>query len=387
MPGTASYVWHVGTLVDGQITTEIPVVFGQSQWQRVMDDAGTLQATVALSDPTVKALNLRVAAEAARCFLAVGYLDDTGTETFLDAGPIWSHSWDADTRLLTLRAAGLWSLWDHRMVLPVLAAGQSPSAVSTTYSGLSLGTIAQRLVQLAQTHTAGSVPVVFPGDETGTNTRTYPGYSMDLIGDELRNLTKVEGGPEIQFVPRRTEADATKLEWVMRAGTTETPLLTQMGSDWIWDLSTPRSSASGLQVTRDGSAMVATQWVQGAGTDVSTLFGRADDTTLTSVGFPLLEAIDTSHSGENGASVQATIDGYAAEDLARTNRPVETWTVTVQRDDAPTVGTYAVGDWVTLTVGGDDYIPDGDYRSRITSITGDDTNQVKIALASTLGSV
>lgn len=378
------YVWHIGTLIDGQITTELPVVFGQSSWQLVMDDAGTLSVVAALSDPTVRALGLYTSAEPARCFLALSYMDADGTETFLEAGPVWTHSYDGNTRQLTIRASGLWSLWDHRMVIPVLAVGQSPSSVTTTYSSLSLGTIAKRLVALAQTHTGGSVPVVFPGDETGTNTRTYAGYEMDKVGDMLRNLTGVEGGPEIQFVPRRQETDATRLEWVMRVGTTEAPLLSQMGADWIWDLTAVRSSASGLQVTRDGSAMTGTQWVQGAGTDVSTLFGQATDSTLIDAGFPLLEAIDTSHSGEAGASVQATLDGYAAEDLARTNRPKETWTITVQRDETPTVGSYQIGDWVSLTVASDYYVPDGTYRSRITSISGDDTNQVQVALASTV---
>lgn len=382
---TGSYAWHIGTLIDGQITTELPVVFGQSQWQLVMDDAGTLTVVAALSDSTVRGLDLYTSAEPARCFLALGYLDDTGTETFLEAGPIWTHSYDGNTRQLTIRASGLWSLWDHRMVLPVLSAGQSPSSVTTTYTGLSLGTIAKRLVALAQTHTGGSVPVALPTDETGTNSNTYPGYAMDKVGDMLRNLTGVEGGPEIQFVPRRQASDPTKLEWVMRVGTTEAPLLSQMGADWIWDLTAVKSSASGLKVTRDGSVMTCTQWVQGAGTDVSTLFGQASDSTLIDAGFPLLEAIDASHSGEAGASVQATLDAYAAEDLARTNRPMETWTITVQRDDTPAVGSYQVGDYVSLTVAGDYYVPDGTYRSRITGLSGDDTNQVSVALASTLG--
>jgi hypothetical protein len=34
------YVWHVGTLRDGKLTTEIPV--SSSSWSLVMDDAGTM---------------------------------------------------------------------------------------------------------------------------------------------------------------------------------------------------------------------------------------------------------------------------------------------------------------------------------------------------------
>lgn len=382
---TGSYSWYVGTLIDGKISHEIPV--STASWQSVMDDAGTFTITTALSDPQVSGLNLRTSAEPARCFLVCAYIDGDGNETMIDGGPIWSHSYDAASKVLTIRAAGLWSLWDHRVVLQVLAAGVDPATVSSTYSSLSLGTIAQRLIQLAQTHTGGNLPVVFAGDETGTNTRTYYGYDMTMVGDALRNLTAVQGGPEVQFLPQRNPADLTSIQWLMRTGTTEQPMLTQMGSDWIWDLSAVQSSASGLTVDRDGSAMADRAWVQGAGTDVSTLYGRADDTDSITAGFPLLEMVDTSHSGENGATVQATIDGYAAEDITLWNRPHETWTFTVQRDDTPPVGSYRVGDWVQLVITGDPYLPDGTYRSRITNLAGDTTNQVGVTLAPMIGAI
>lgn len=376
------YSWHVGTLIDGKITNEIPVT-GYS-WQKVMDDAGTLSVTAALSDPVVRKLNLRTSAEVARCFLAVAYTDSDGTETFIDGGPIWTHSYDATSKQLTIRAAGMWSLFDHRFILPVLTSGVNPATVTTSYSALSLGTIAKRLLQLAATHTGGSVPVVFPVDEAGSNARDYTGFSMTAIGAELRNLSSAQGGPEIQFVPRRTAADGRLLEWVMGAGTTEQPLLSQTGADWVWDLAAVSSSASGLQVTRDGSVMADRVWAQGSGTDISTLFGRADDTGLIAAGIPLMETVDSAHTD---SAVQTDLNGYAAADLAQARRPQETWTVTVQRDETPTVGSYQVGHWVSLNTEGDEYIPDGTYRSRITSISGDTTNQVKVALMPTLGSI
>jgi hypothetical protein len=284
---------------------------------------------------------------------------------------------------------------------------------------------------LAHTHTAGSVPVVFPADESGSNVRNYPGSAMTALGQALRDLTGVQNGPEIMFTPRRTAADSRYLEWVMRIGTTAQPLLSQAGDDWVWDASVPKSSVSGINVQRDGTAMGSRAWAQGAGSDISTLFSQANDTTLTAAGFPLLEVLDSTHTD---VSVQATLDTYAAGLLARSLRPVETWTVKVRRDDPPNVAQYAVGDWVSLkvdgwtrlgtpvaSVDGNDvavvsdggtadspgagvldgnllassqatttkhpYLPSGAYRSRITSISGDDSFDVTLQLAPTIGGV
>lgn len=380
-PKPGAYAWHVGTLRDGMITTQLPMV--QSSWSDVMDDAAPLSGTVPLGDPDVAALRPYLVAEPCRCFLAVAYTDPDGNETFLAGGPIWTHSYDGAAKKLTVGAAGLWSYYDHRKVLPVLAGGASPANAVTAFTS-SLGTIAKGLVALAHTHTAGALPVVLPADEAGANVRNYLGFEMNGVGQMLRELTGVQGGPEIQFVPRRRADDGRFLEWVMRVGTAAAPLLTQTGDDWVWDASAAKSSVSGISVQRDGSAMGSRAWAQGSGTDVSTLFARADDTTLLDAGFPLLENLDTAHSD---VVVPATLAAYAAGDLAQSLRPVQTWTITVRRDDLPRLGSYRVGDWVSLTVAGDPYLPDGIYRTRILSVAGDDGLDVTIQLAPTPGGI
>lgn len=382
MSNRGFYSWYTGTLRDGHITTQFEA--SAATWEDVMDDAGTMSLTLNLGDAKTRALRPYVTAEPCRCFMACAYTDPTGTETFLQAGPIWTHSYDSSTRQLQITGAGLWSYYDHRKVLPVLTLGVNPAGVSSDYGPGSLGTVAKRLVQLAHTHTGGAVPVVFPADEAGTDTRSYPGYEMDWTGQMLRNLTGTAGGPEIQFNPRRKASDSRFLEWAMRVGTVAAPTLTQAGDDWQWDQAAVKGAVMRVAVQRDGTGMAERAWAQGSGTDVGTLFGRADDTTLIDFGYPLLETDETGYENEVD---QTVLDGGAAGKLAKSQRPVETWSFDVRRDDLPRVSSYAVGDWAAVNLEADAYLPDGIHRGRIVRKSGDLTAKVAVDFAPTLGGV
>jgi hypothetical protein len=79
--------------------------------------------------------------------------------------------------------------------------------VTTAYTGLWLGTIAKRLVAQAMSWTGGDLPIVLPSDESSTDPehqRTYLGADFKPIGEALKQLMEVQGGPEINFQPRFT---------------------------------------------------------------------------------------------------------------------------------------------------------------------------------------
>jgi hypothetical protein len=398
------YSWHVGELRTGRITAEVPV--SEASWQTVIDDAGALSFTTVLTDSTVRLLDLYTSAEPCRCFLAVAYTDATGTETFLEAGPVWTHSYDSADSRLTVAGTGVWALFDHRKILPVLAPGVSPASQTVSFASKSLGAVARGLVELAMTHVGGDLPLVLPADEAGTWSLSYSGFDLAVLGQALRDLAAADGGPEIQFVPRRREDDRRYLEWEMLVGSAAQPLLTQDGEDLVFDQSARRSQVTGLTVNRDGSKMVDRWWTQGAGTDVSTKFGRADDATgLIAAGFPLLEDSDQ----QSDVTDQAILDGGAAAALTANRSPILTYGLTVHRDGIQadegsgvwrghSVVDCRVGSWAAVTVGGqlrnalgtvvgpkEPYLaPAGDtrdIRARITSVSGDLTPSISLGLA------
>lgn len=325
------------------------------------------------------------AVEPARCFLAA-----LEGDTVLEAGPIWAHTYDADTAMLTVGAAGMRSIFDHRLVMGVLADPSLAAAWAVTYPGLSLGTIAKRLVQLALTHTGGALPIVLPADETGPadedHTRTYKGHELATVASRLDQLSGVLGGPDIAFEPRLT-ADRLGVEWPMRTGTEADPLLHQVGDDHVWDMRVPRGGVSSVSVNRDASGLAGRAWLTGQGSSEALLMAAATDPTLTDHGFPLLETTEARSTVEK----QTTLNRWATGALAAKSRPWMTWSFTVDAASNPKLGTYRAGDWARIWLPEDHpylslLLPAGFHRARILDISGDLSGTVKLELAPVIGS-
>ncbi|WP_088320300.1 hypothetical protein [Kineosporia sp. R_H_3] len=367
--------WLVGDLATGRVTNTIPLVGGT--WTDTLDAAGSLGGTLALADPAVAALRPRVIAQPGRTFLAAAWTGTDGEEeAILAAGPIWVHSYDDDKQTLQIGAAGAWSYYDHRKVLPVLTGTQTPAGVELATSDVTLGTIAKKLVEVAHTHTGGALPVVLPADIAGVEARTYPGYEMAWVGEAMRALTTIEGGPEIAFTPRRSTADPRNIEWVMRTGTDTSPLLTQSGADWVWDHSVPGSRVVSLSVDVDGSKVGSRAWAPGSGSGESRIIGRADDPTLTGPGYVLLEVEDTARDGIENL---ATLNAYATALAVRSRTAPESWSVKVRAGGHPSPGMVRPGDWARIVVGTHPYLDEGEQRGRITQLSGTDDGDLTIA--------
>lgn len=358
--------WFIGDLLTGNKSTDFQPISGS--WETAINDAGSISATVTLRDADVRMLNLPNAATVGKSYLAVAEND-----VILNAGPIWQHQYNRDTGELQFTAAGLWSYFDHRVLIPVLANGQTPLDVDSLYENMSLATIAKRLVAQAQTHTGGNVPVVLPADISGSETREWPGADLTLIGDALGDLVSVENGPEIDFQPR-WRSDRLGIEWVMRTGTPSQPQLYGMTTH-VWDYSVPQPSIKGLQVTRDGSKVTGRGWAASGSASDATMFSSYSNTSLLNQGYPLLEVVETARDVDE----QGQLDSYVRE-LARTgSKPREFWSFQVQADQSPLIGEYAKGDYCVVKMRRDHYIPDGEYRRRITNLSGDhDGKWVKV---------
>lgn len=368
--------WSLAAGSAGSIEATIPLLAADFQRMRAVAVSGTWpgdglypspnlfprEAVVRWAPSGRSRRDIQAATEPTRTFAAV-----LAGDRVIEAGPIWVRTWDQGAGTLTIRAAGLRSVLDHRLLLSHLIDWQRAGAIaesSLSWSGLSLGTIAKRMVQAVLAHAGGGLPVVLPPDEAGTAERTYPGADMAMVGQRMDELSQVQGGPEIAFDPVLT-ADRLGVEWVMRTGTTADPELHQDGLDWILDASAPRGPVAGFTVTEDASSVATRAFAKGAGSDEASLISRpATRSDLLAAGYPLLE------SARSYSSVieQSTTDAHARADLAGNDRPWSTWGLKIATDAR--LGQYRPGDWWQVRVGEHVYLERGSYRARCASIKG-----------------
>lgn len=396
----------LGDLRTGNRILDLPVIAGP--WESRIDTAETISVTIDMQNPDAQLLNLRNTAAASKTFLAVveGVADG---EFITAAGPIWTHAYDRDTASLQLGAKGMWSLFNHRLILPLLAGTLPITAwtvpdpadntktipnpnLTTSYTGQWLGTIAKRLVAQAVSWTGGGLPIVLPSEETSTNAdhdREYIGADFKSVGEAIQELSQVDGGPEIQFVPQ-FKPGKLGVQWVMRVGSAAQPLLFG-NTQPRWDLTVKESPMSGFHIDQDATGMGSLSWATGGRSSDDVLVSRAYNSTLVDLGYPLMEVLDSSHSS---VSKQSTLDGYAAQNLMNAQQPSETWSFTVEsypsdvdgNPAGPQLGSFAVGDFCQINLAGfqpatetqamvgDPYLQQaGPYLNRITGMTGDET--------------
>lgn len=375
--------FYIGDLLTGDRIQIIPDVLSGS-WSETLNRADSLSCTVTLKDPVIRRLGLAESATPGKAFLAA-----VDGSTVLAAGPIWAHEYDDNSQRLTLTAAGMWSYFDHRVLLPVLE-GRLPSDETTDTRFMpadpggdypwpsdtrkSLQGIARALVEQAQSWTGGHVPVVLPDEVAGGNERAYKGSDLASVGEELRRLTQVVGGPDVKFVPR-FKADMSGVEWVLQIGTPTEPLL--FGAiDPVFNASVAKSTVSNLKVGVDGTGLASQAFAAGGRTDDVVLITQSNDVSLPDAEFPLLEVVDSSHSS---VSVESTLQGYSDEAVVRGRRPVQSWSFDHDTSKTPFLSGFASGDFARVNVRGNAYLPDGSYRLRILSRSGDETTR-KVSL-------
>ena len=132
--------WSVAHRGVGAIDVDIPL--GAAEFRKLQRNlSGVWRPSGGLRPEFLTAI------EPARTFMAV-----LEGDSVLAAGPIWAHDYDDTTGSLKVKAASsIASIFDHRIVMDVIS-GTAWAQWAVTYTGLSLGTIAKRLIQLLATH-------------------------------------------------------------------------------------------------------------------------------------------------------------------------------------------------------------------------------------------
>ncbi|RLK54817.1 hypothetical protein [Actinokineospora cianjurensis] len=341
----------LGHLRTGEIVAELDA---PADFTDQLSAAGSARATISLDAVPVDVDLLAVTAPW-RHFMAVSEQD-----TVLWAGPLVPRTRPPAAGEITLSAAGLWAVFDHRVLARYGSWGFTDPRADLVLTFRSLPGVALDIVRTALDRPHGELPLVLPNlNSSGDETRSYYGYELATAGERLTQLTQAETGPDLHFMPRFT-ADRSRIEWVLRVGT---PVLSQRGVDFHFD--------DGRQLVaygwdEDGSVMADTVLVPGDGVERGRLIGRASNDALPRAGWPALDTVITSHSSERQPDV---LDAHARAYLDVVRTGITRDSAIVRTDTTPTLGSYLVGDHVVLTPRADRATPAGQRRRRITSIT------------------
>lgn len=367
---------YVAETVTGMVVADV-ALSAVPQFERTLSDKGSWSVTLITDDTSNRGVDFHVYTLPAWYSWIVCYDDEA-----VQAGPVWTHGYKQSTRELAVAGSGMGGMFARR-VLRNASADPARIALAEsdlTYTDLSLRGIMRALVAENLSQTGYALPIDLPGSEAGSNTRTYQGYDIAYVADRLGDLAAVENGPEWDFVPVLSSNGAF-VRWRMDIGT---PLLGDQETTMTWDLG---GALSEIDVDVNGAnAPVSRAWVKGSGQEYATLVGYADDTTVTTGGFPGLDFVDTQHSS---VELQATLDAYARQDLADLSAARETWSAAVRIegirsngvDVSPRLGTWALGDAPTIGVAGHPWIAPGSYRRRILAFANADAQNVKLTLA------
>lgn len=337
----------------------------------------TLRCSVPVHHNDLSGLDVRGLTNPADTFVALTYADRV-----LWAGPIWGRKYSATTGVLDLSASGLWSVFDRRWCSADPRADPRTPATDIALSGLSLRAIAARLVRYGMASTSdyddGRLPVVLGNleGESGTAKRTYFGYDLASVGERLRQLSEVDGGPDLHFAPRWRNDRRDAIEWLLRAGT---PMLGQVGAPWVWESG---NSLREVTTDEDGGGMASLAMVPGDGTDRDKIIGTARRDTLQRAGWPGLWQTSRDHAS---TKEQATADAYAAEYVRAKHGTTETWSATVAAFAEPSIGEWLVGDYCRVLVPDDPWLAGTDDTRRVIGWTYQGTDTVALKLTPTPG--
>jgi hypothetical protein len=384
-PSSFQYLVSFGDLRTGQLVGG-PLPVTAASFTSTLNDAGSATGiTLNLSNSALARVDIRRLTAPARKFVFIEYGQPGRVMLPVWGGPVWSQSYSRKDRTVSIGAAGIASIFDHRKVVRALGADKAVAKSNLSYQDYSYPSLAIALVKQAQQYTGGDLPIVMPSvTGGGGHDRQWFGWELQWCGELLDSLSSLDGGPDIAFTAHRKTAGSNFVEWVMRLGDESTPEIKQDGPDWVWDDTVHDSSVTDISSDVDGSKLGTRVWVPGDGIESDRIVGSAEDLTLVQAGYPMLDAEDTTHTS---VTLQSTLDGYATEMLRARAHPAETWKLTVRADRGPVLGTYQPGDYARILLRGDPFLPDGTHRVRILEVSGSLDHRVSLTTAPTEGLV
>ena len=240
-------------------------------------------------------------------------------------GVLWAMDMDVEGSTCSISAEGFMSYLDRIHINTDL-----------TWTATDQGVIAKELLEAAMAKPGADIGLTAPTPTVSTSRdRAYPALERKHFGEAIRQLADVEGGFSWRF-EHAWNVDADGVDTYMALDTSDAGRLT----NYVFELGVNISLLS-LSIDGTNVANYAEAWAQGEGDTGWYRFAYNSAALLT---YPLLEVI------EDFSDVKAsdTLQGKADQALSRGAAPIKRAAIEVYSDSLPTLGSYEVGERITL---------------------------------------
>lgn len=357
----------------GKVADELPLL-GIPQWANIVNNpqcGWSAETPIGGSPEALAAVDLANYFQdgQGRWGCAICYGTRQPSDWIAQAGPCWAATPSDDTAIsgvpsLTVSGTGFWGLMSARLAVPASWTPALGVGVTAAYGPSTRRDIVRNM--LADTLTRGTLPLDVPAaiGDSGTAVRNFPASELAYLGTRLQELTQDQGGPDVVFVPYFSAPGVIRHQALIG-----NPYLSQ-GAPVTFDYGTGLVS---VLAPSNSSGLATDTFAKGGGTDPASLvWGYANDTALTTAGWPLLEYVDSNHTS---VILQADINAWAASVQAQQGRPVKAW-VGRARLDAPgaAAGSYAPGQSLTYALINHPWLGNGSYVKRLLGYTNSNTD-------------
>jgi hypothetical protein len=320
----AEYRYLLRDVITGDLLGEVPFI--SANYSDVLNAPGSFSGTLGLQQPAKLTSVLRDALNLIDQGRLTLFVDRAGVMVW--GGFLWTTDCDYDAGTCTLNGEGYLSYYRKRLILGDL-----------TYTGVDQITIAKNLVDYANAafYSWGGLPVVTT-DVTASGVlrdRTYLASETKWVGESLEQLAAVEDGFDFRFEP----------QWA--SGIPQIRFLTTFpntgrSTDTVFDLGT---QVKGLRVTHDATTLANRVMAIGATLASTDAPLTSSALNLRSIGAsPLYDDVVNFTDVSN----PLTLRQHAGRRIQRGSTAIVIPSVDVDPNQAPTFGSYAVGDIVTL---------------------------------------
>ena len=357
-----TYRYLFADLVSNQILAELPL--RAVNFTQTLNAAGTLSASLLITDSTEQTTNIINSTVPSRTAV---YVDRNGVIVW--GGVLWARDYNSATQSMNFTAREFESYFERRRV-----------NYTQAFSGVDQLTIAQSLINTAQSQTGGNIGVAVGTETSGvTVSRVFHAYEQKTVLAAIQELSHSSTGFDFAIVAaydannnpsKKLKLGYPKLGTRYNPASVSAPVFEFPGNLVEYDYS------------EDGSLTANVFSAIGAGSNEGQNQQTIGDSTKLTAGWPLLE-----DSANYTDLVNSTLLlNIATGRLNALSTPPVTLKIVAPAYAEPQLGAYSIGDDIRVRIR-DDRFPnqlDAIYRLVALNVTpnedGPTTEQVTLTL-------